>query len=125
MCRKKWHLHQKGHFDLIFGSTLQYAQNMPDGTALCMPMKYVAFEDLMLLTKKSESWFQLCSNSITALEQKLISLEKTVPKLHEQRAEAIWILEGYPTDKNRMAVDAITQKLIAISYRVQTKMENN
>ena len=98
---------------------------MPDGTALCMPMKYVAFEDLMLLTKKSESWFQLCSNSIAALEQKLISLEKTVPKLHEQRAEAIWILEGYPTDKNRMAVDAITQKLIAISYRVQTKMENN
>lgn len=92
---------------------------------MCMPMKHVAFEDLMLLTKKSESWFQLCLNSIVALEQKLISMEKSVPKLLEQRAEAIWILEGYPNDKNRMAVDSITQKLIAISSRVQTTMKNN
>jgi len=52
-------------------------------------------------------------------------MEKTVPKLLEQRAEAIWILEGYPNDKNRMAVDSITQKLIAISSRVQTTMKNN
>ena len=65
------------------------------------------------------------SNSLAALEHKLISLENSVPKLHEQRAVAIWILEGNPNEKNRMAVDSITQKLIAISHRVQTKMENN
>ena len=94
---------------VIFVSTLKYSRHRKRATS--MPAKHVAFENFMLLSKKSDANLNFCSNRNAALEQKLISLEKVLHELHELRARQQRLYDRAPCAEAQKAQEETTQKL--------------